>query len=202
MPRRHVQGLWRHAYLSCARGVAHDLRRDGAPHRHQAAACAWREGRGLYGGRLCPRVGQARHLHGAGDRRAQSRRRPARRVACAFSGHRHDRRPRAEDQVPQGLSGDRRHAGVRAGDQIQRHRRRRRALSRHGAAGLPHRGDRLPWPGASAIPRQRRTDRRRGSRHGAAGRAAIRPRAGVPSGAGRGERARGAENPARRASGR
>ena len=32
------------------------------PHRHQAAACARREGRGLHGGRLCARVRQARHL--------------------------------------------------------------------------------------------------------------------------------------------
>ena len=54
-----------------------------------------------------------------------------------------------------------------------------------------------PGPGASAIPRQRGPDRRRRSRHGAAGRAAIFPRAGVPAGAGRGKRARGAENPAR-----
>ena len=84
-----------------------------------------REVRRLHGRRLRARVRQARHLHGAGDRRAQSRGRPARRLARAFAGHRHDRRTRRQDQVPQGLSGDRRHAGVRAGDEVQRHRRRR-----------------------------------------------------------------------------
>ena len=101
---------------------------------------ARREVRRLHGGRLRARLGQARHLHGAGDRRAQSRGRPARRLARAFAGDRDDRRARAEDEVPQGLSGDRRRAGVRAGDQVQCHGRRRRALSRHGAAGVPRRG--------------------------------------------------------------
>ena len=183
MPRRHAQGLRRHPRLSCARRAAHHLCRDGAAHRDQAAACARREGRRLYGGRLCARLGQTGHLHGAGDRRAQSRRRPARRLAGAFSRNRHDRRPRAEDQIPQSLSGDRRHAGVRAGDKIQCHDRRRGAIPRHGAAGVPHRGDRLSRTSASAISRQRGPDRCRRSRHGAAGRAAIFPRAGVSSGA-------------------
>ena len=74
--------------------------------------------------------------------------------------------------------------------------------SRHDAAGVPHRGDRLPRSGASAIPRQRRPARRRRSRDGAALRAAIRPRAGVPARAGRGERAGVIENTAsRRAAG-
>ena len=194
MPRRHAQGLRRHARVSCARGVAHDVCRDGAAHGHQEAACARREGRRLHGRRLCARIGQAGHLHGAGDRRAQSRRRPARRVAGAFAGHRDDGRARAEDEVQEGLSGDRRCTGVRAGDEVQRHDRRRRALSRHGAPGVPHGGDRLPRPGASAIPRQRGPDRRRGSGDGAAVRAAIRARSSLPPGAGRGERARGAEN--------
>ena len=184
MPRRHAQGLRRHARVPRARRAAHHLCRDGAAHRDQAAACAWREGRRLYGGRLCARLGQAGHLHGAGDRRAQSRRRPARRLARPFAGHRHDRRPRAEDQVPQSVSGDRRHAGVRAGNQIQRHDRRRGAISRHGAPGFPHCGDRLSRTCPSAISRQRGTDRCRRGRHGAAGRAAIFPRAGVSSRAG------------------
>ena len=140
-----------------------------------------REIRRLHGRRLCACIGQARHLHGAGDRRAQSRRRPARRLARAFAGHRHDRRPRRQDQVPQGLPGDRRHAGVRAGDQVQRHDRRRRALPRHGAAGVPRRHHGYARPGASAIPRQRGPGRRRGGRDGAAGRAALRACAAVPS---------------------
>ena len=183
MPRRHAQGLRRHPRLSCARRAAHHLCRDGAAHRDQAAACARREGRRLYGGRLCARLGQAGHLHGAGDRRAQSCRRPARRLAGAFSRNRHDRWPRAEDKIPQSLSGDRRHAGVRAGDKIQCHDRRRSAIPRHGAAGVSHRGDRLSRTSASAISRQRGPDRCRRGRHGAAGRAAIFPRAGVSSGA-------------------
>ncbi len=57
--------------------------------------CAWREVRRLYGGRLCARLRPARHLHGAGDRRAQSRGRLARRLARPFAGDRHDRRARA-----------------------------------------------------------------------------------------------------------
>ena len=101
-----------------------------------------------------------------------------------------------KNEIPQGLSGGRRRAGVRAGDQVQRHRRRRGAVSRHGAPGVPHGGDRLSRARASAIPRQRGPDRRRGGRHGAAVRAAIRARAGVPAGAGRSQRARGAEDPA------
>ena len=48
-------------------------------------------------------------------------------------------------------------------------------------------------PGASAIPRQRGPGRRRGGGDGAAVRAAVRARAAVPAGAGRGERAGGAE---------
>ena len=102
-----------------------DLRGDGDAHQDQAAARAQRGDRGLHGRRLRPRLRQARHLHGAGDRRAQSRRRPARRLARAFAGDRLHRRPRAEDQVPPGLSGGRRRAGVRAGDQVERHGRRR-----------------------------------------------------------------------------
>ena len=49
---------------------------------------------------------------------------------------------------------DRRRAGLRAGDENERHHRRRCAHSRHGAAGLPHRDLRRARPGASAIPRQ------------------------------------------------
>ena len=143
MPRRHAQGLRRHPRLPRARRAAHHLCGDGTAHRDQAAACARREGRRLHGRRLCARLGQTGHLHGAGDRRAQSRRRPARRLAGPFARDRHDRWPRAEDQIPQSLSGDRRHAGVRAGDKIQRHDRRRGAVSRHGAASVPYRGDRL-----------------------------------------------------------
>ena len=47
-------------------------------------------------------------------------------MARPFAGDRLHRRPRAENQVPQGLSGDRRRAGVRAGDKIQCDGRRRR----------------------------------------------------------------------------
>ena len=43
---------------------------------------------------------------------------------------------------------------VRTGDQVQRHRRRCRALSGHGAPGLPRGGDRLSRAGALTIPRQ------------------------------------------------
>ena len=71
---------------------------------------------------------------------------PARRLARPFAGDRHDRRSRSEDEIPQGLSGGRRRAGVRAGDQVQRHRRRRGAASRHGAPGVPH-GGRPACPG-------------------------------------------------------
>src|ERR1700674_2088741 len=46
----------------------------------------------------------------------------------------------AAPQVPQGLSGGRRTAGVRAGDQVQRDRRRRGAVSRHAAPGVSRRG--------------------------------------------------------------
>ena len=66
----------------------------------------------------------------------------------------HDRRARPEDQVPQGLSGDRRRPGVRAGDQVQRHRRRRGALPRHGAAGVSRRDLGHARAGAPAISRQ------------------------------------------------
>ena len=190
MPRRHAQGIRRHPCVHGAGGAAAHLRRDGAAHLDRAHPHPRREIRRLHGRRLCARVGQARHLHGAGDRRAQSRRRAARRLARAFAGHRHDRRPRRQDQVPQGLSGDRRHAGVRAGDQVQRHHRRRRALPRHGAAGVPRRDVRHARPGASAIPRQRGPGRRRGSRDGAAGGAALRACAAVPSLPRRSQRAR------------
>ncbi len=193
MSRRYAQRLRRYPRLPRARRAAHHLRRDGAAHRYQAAARARREGRRLYGGRLRARLGQAGHLHGAGDRRAQPRRRPARRLACAFAGHRHDRRARAEDEIPQGLSGNRRRAGVRAGDQVQRHDRRRGALSRHGAAGVPRRHQRHSRTRAPAIPRQRGADRRRGGGDGAALRAAIFPPARVPPAAGRSERRRGAQ---------
>ena len=162
-------------------------------HRHQAPARAWREGRRLHGRRLCARVGQARHLRRAGDRRAQSRGRTARRLARALAGDRHDRRPRPEDQVPQGLPGDRRRAGVRAGDQVQRHGRRRGALSRHGAAGVSRRDLGHARPGAPAVPRQRRPGRCRGGGDGAAVRAAVRARAAVSSGAGRRQRDGGAQ---------
>ena len=192
MHGRHAGGLRRDARVSRAGGAAQNLRRDGDAHQDQAAARAQRGDRRLHGRRLCPRLRQARHLHGAGDRRAQSRRRPARRLAGAFAGDRVHRRPRAEDQVPAGLSGGRRRAGVRAGDQVERHGRRRDALSRHGAAGVPRRDHRPARPGASAIPRQRRPGRRRRRRDGAAGRAGVRARAAVPAGAGSGERAGGA----------
>ncbi len=166
------------------------------PHQDQAAARPQRGDRGLHGGRLRPRLRQARHLHGAGDRRAQSRRRPARRLARAFAGDRVYRRPRAEDQVPPSLSGGRRRAGVRAGDQVERHGRRRDPLSRHGAAGVPRRHHRPARAGASAVPRQRRPGRRRGRRDGADDRAGVFARAAVPAGAGSGERAGGAEGSA------
>src|SRR6185437_15685379 len=79
MSRRHAGRLWRDACLHGARGLAAYLCRDGtAQHENRARALSWRKIRGLYGRRLCPRQRQARHLHGAGDRRAQSRRRPAR----------------------------------------------------------------------------------------------------------------------------
>ena len=93
----------------------------------------------------------------------------------AFTGGRD-----AEDQVPQGLPGGRRRAGLRAGDQVQRHDRCGRAHSRHGAPGFSRRRLRLARPGAPAVPRQRGPDRRRGSGHGAAVRAAVRARAAVP----------------------
>ena len=196
MPRRHAQGLWRYPRFPRAGGAAQDLRRDGNPHQHQAAARARREGRGLHGGRLCARVGQARRLRRAGDRCAQPCRRLARCLARALAGDRHDRRARAEDQVPQGLSGDRRRAGVRAGDQVQCHGGRRRALSRHGAAGVSrrhvgHAGARPP-----AIPWQRGAGRRRGSGDGAAVRTAVRARSTVSPGAGRCEHHGSAPAPA------
>ena len=185
MPRRHAGGLWRHARLHGAGGVAAHLRRDGAAHQNRARALSWREIRRLYGRRLCACLRQARHLHGAGDRRAQSRRRPARRLPRAFAGDRHDRRARSENQVPQGLSGSRRRAGVRAGDQVQRHHRRGGAHSRHGAAGVPRRHFGRAGAGAPAVPRQRRPARPRGGRDGGAGRGAVRARAAVPARAGR-----------------
>ena len=193
MPRRHAQGLRRHPRVPCAGGAAQDLRGDGDAHRHQAPACAWREGGGLHGRRLCPRVGQARHLRGAGDRRAQPRGRAARRLARALAGDRHDRRARSEDQVSQGLSGDRRRAGVRARDQVQRHGRRRGALPRHGAAGVSRRDLGHARPGAPAVPRQRRPGRCRRGGDGAVVRAAVRARAAVPAGARRCERDGGAQ---------
>ena len=54
-------------------------------------------------------------------------------------GHRHDRRPRPTHQVPQGLSGSGRRAGLRAGDEVQRDRGRGNPHSRPGAPGLPGR---------------------------------------------------------------
>ena len=105
-------------------------------------------------------------------------------------------------QIPQGLSGGRRRAGVRAGDQVQRHGRRRRALSRHGAAGVPRRHHRHARPGASAVPRQRGPGRSRRSRDGAAGRGAVRARAAVPPGPRRAKRARRARRRCKRPSGR
>ena len=199
---RHAAGLRRHARVSRARGAAQDLRGDGEPHRDQAAARARREVRRLHGGRLRARHRQARRLHGAGDRRAQPRRRPARRLARAFAGDRLHRRPRAEEQVPQGLPGGRRRAGVRAGDQVQRHGGRRGALSRHGAPGVPRRDLGHARAGAPAVPRQRGPGRRRGGGDGAALRAAVRAGAAVPPGAGSGQRAGGAEDFAGARSGR
>ena len=196
MHGRHARGLRRDACFSRAGGAAQDLRGDGDAHQDQAAARAQRGDRGLHGRRLCARERQARHLHGAGDRRAQSRGGAARRMAGAFAGDRLHRRPRAEDQVPAGLSGGRRRAGVRAGDQVERHGRRREPLSRHGAAGVPRGDDGTARAGASAIPRQRRPGRRRGRRDGAADRAGVRARAAVPAGAGSGKRTGGAEGAA------
>ncbi len=94
-------------------------------------------------------------LQGAGDRGAQRRRRLARCVPGALPGHCHDRRPRPQDQVPQGLPGGRRRAGVRAGRQIQRNDRRRFPHPRHGAPSLPRCHLRDAGAGASAVPRQR-----------------------------------------------
>ena len=195
---RHARGLRRDACVSRAGGLAQNLRRDGDPHQDQAAARPQRGDRGLYGRRLRPRLRQARHLHGAGDRRAQSRRRLARRLARPFPGDRVHRRPRAEDQVPPRLSGGRRRAGVRAGHQVERHGRRREPLSRHGAAGVPRRHHRHARAGASAVSRQRRPGRRRRRRDGADGRAGVFARAAVPAGAGSGERAGGGEGSAKR----
>ena len=65
------------------------------------------------------------------------------------------------------------------------------ALSRHAAPGVPRRRLRHAGPGASPVPRQRGPGRCRGGGDGAVVRAAILPRAAVPSGAGPGERARG-----------
>ena len=138
-----------------------------------------RKGRGLHGRRLCARIGQARHLHGAGRRRAQPRRRTARRLSRAFAGHRLHRRARPEDQVPQGLPGDRRRAGVRAGDEVECDRRCGRALSRHGAPGVSRRHLRRARAGASAVPRQRGPGRPGRGGHRAAGRDAVRARAAV-----------------------
>ena len=126
----------------------------------------------------------------------------ARRLARPFAGDRIHRRPRAEDQVPPRLSGGRRRAGVRAGDQVERHGRRREPLPRHGAAGVPRRHHRHARTGASAVPRQRRPGRRRRRRDGADGRAGVFARAAVPAGAGSGERDGGAEGSARARRGR
>ena len=168
----------------------------------QAHPLPRREIRRLHGGRLCARLRQAGRLHGAGDRRAESRGRPARRVAGAFAGDRLHRRARSVEQIPQGLSGGRRRAGVRAGDQVQRHGRRRRALPRHGAAGVPRRHHRHARPGASAVPRQRRPGRSRRGRDRAAGRGAVRARAAVPPCPGRREACAPRSTRCRRPSGR
>ena len=84
-------------------------------------------------------------------------------LARAFAGDRVHRRARAEDQVPQGLPGGRRRAGVRAGDQVQRHgRRRRRAFptwcGRRSASRCPARPGRCTC--SSAATRARSTPRR------------------------------------------
>src|SRR5438309_1733653 len=177
MPRGHARRLRRHARLHGPRGAAQDLRRDGAPNENQAHSHPRRKIRRLHGRRLRARLGQAGHLHGAGDRRAQSRGGPARRASRALAGDRLHRRARSQDQVPQGLPGSGRCAGLRARDQAQRHGRRCRALSRHGAPGVPRRGFRNARAGAPAVSRQRRAGGRRRSGHGAARRAAIRSRA-------------------------
>ena len=195
MPRRHAQGLRRHPRVSRAGGAAPHLRRDGAPHRDQArftchgekSAAYMADGYARASGKpgICmAQVIGALNL-AAGLRDAWLAHSPV----IAFTGGREP-----QHQVPQGLSGDRRHAGVRAGDQVQRHGRRRGALSRHGAAGVPRRGLRHARAGASAVPRQRGPDRRRGGGDGAAGRAAVRARAAVPARAGPGERAGGARS--------
>ena len=105
-------------------------------------------------------------------------------------------------QIPQGLSGDRRRAGVRAGDQVQRHGRRRRALPRHGAAGVSRRHHRHARPGASAVPRQRGPGRPGRGRDRAAGRAAVRARAAVPPCPGRAQACAPRSTRCRRPSGR
>ena len=93
------------------------------------------------------------------------------------------RRPRSADEVPQGLSGSRRRAGVRAGDQVERHRRRGRAHPRHAAAGVSRRGHRHARSGASAVSRQRGPDRPGRGRPGPAlsSRASRACRRSVPS---------------------
>ena len=204
MPGRHARGLRRHPRVSwcrrCLRSTFAEMERRTKIKRHPRAR---RKVRRLHGRRLCARVRQARHLHGAGDRRAQSRGRPARRLARAFAGDRDDRRARAEDQVPQGLPGGRRRAGVRAGDQVQRHgRRRRRAFptwcGRRSASRPPARPARCIC--SSAATRARSTPRKREMEP------LVEPQfARVPPfrpAAGRGERAGGAEAAAEGASGR
>ena len=195
MPRRDAGRLRRHPRVHGARGPAPHVRRDGAAHFDQAHPHPRREVRRLHGRRLRARLGQAGHLHGAGDRCAQPRGGPARSVPGALPCHRHDRRARPPDQVPQGLPGSRRHAGVRARHQVQRHHRRRLPHPRHAAPGLPRRHLRHAGPRAFAVSRQRGPDRPGRSGDGAAGRAPVRRRAAVPAGAGfrqRGRRTEGA----------
>src|SRR5258708_3491072 len=62
---------------------------------------------------------------------------------------------RGEEQVPRGRPGSGRHAVLRAGHEVERDRRRGRTISRHGAAGVSHRGFLRAGAGPPAVPRQR-----------------------------------------------
>ena len=181
----NAERLRREPRFHGAGGRAPHLRGDGAAHADQAHPLPRRKGGGVHGRRLCARLRQARSLHGAGHRRAQPRRGPARRVARALADHRRHGRARSQDQVPRRVPGSGRHAGFRAGDQIQRHRGRRRAYSGHAEACLPRRRQRVARPRAPPVPRQRGPARRRGSGDGPDGRAAVRRGAALAPGRGR-----------------
>ncbi len=178
---RHAERVRPQPSVHGARGAAADHGRTGAPHRHQASARPLGEVGCLHGRWLRPRHQASGGLHGPGDRRPQSRSRPAGRAPRPLSGDRHDRRPRSAHQVSRCVPGGRRPPRFRAGDQIQRHRRRRGALSRHDPPGVSRRHLRHARSGAPEIPGKRGPDRRRAGRHEDAVRTEFRATAAVPA---------------------